>query len=136
MSVVDRLRGGATKCDVILVGCGVPKRGMGWYHAKQMLDGDCPSAELTAVVEPWFLGAGADSDAGKTFKEWADEMEAEHGTKFVKDISELEIKACTDSQPLGKGGWVLRGGVRRAVCVQELLEERGAMQVLTGEAGL
>ena len=42
MSVVDRLRGGATKCDVILVGCGVPKRGMGWYHAKQMLDGDVP----------------------------------------------------------------------------------------------
>lgn len=46
-------------------------------------------------MEPWFLGAGADSDAGKTFKEWADEMEAEHGTKFVKDISELEIKGPT-----------------------------------------
>ena len=41
---LQRLRGGATAgtCDVVLVGCGVPKRGMGWYHAKQMLDGDTP----------------------------------------------------------------------------------------------
>jgi hypothetical protein len=91
---VKCLRGGAsgTKCDVVLVGCGVPKRGMGWYHGKQMLDGDVPSAELTAVVEPWFLGAGADSAPGQTFKQWADDMEKEHGTKFVKDISELTIK--------------------------------------------
>jgi len=78
---------------VILVGCGVPKRGMGWYHAKQMLDGDVPSATLTGVVEPWFLGAGADSPPGKAFGEWAAEMEAAHGTTFAKDVSEIEIKA-------------------------------------------
>ena len=90
---VLRLCGGSTtKCDVVLVGCGVPKRGMGWYHAKQMLEGDVPSATLTAVVEPWFLGPGGDSPPGEVFKKWADEMEAAHGTKFVKDISELEIK--------------------------------------------
>ena len=63
------LRGGASaaakQCDVILIGCGVPKRGMGWYHAKQMLDGDVPSAQLTTIVEPWFLGQGADSPPGK-----------------------------------------------------------------------
>jgi len=73
----------------------VPKRGMGWYHAKQMLDGDVPSAELTTVVEPYFLGAGADTPPGKVFKEWADEMEAKHGTKFCKDVSELEITGPT-----------------------------------------
>ena len=90
---VLRLCGGQTAtCDVVLVGCGVPKRGMGWYHAKQMLEGDVPSAKLTAVVEPWFLGAGADSPPGESFKSWADEMESTYGTKFVKDISELEIK--------------------------------------------
>ena len=72
----------------------VPKRGMGGYHAKQMLDGDVPSAKLTAVVEPWFLGAGDQPLGRQTFKEWADQMESEHGTKFVKDISELEIKVC------------------------------------------
>jgi len=95
-SALQRLRGGGTaQCDVVLIGCGVPKRGMGWYHAKQMLDGDCPSADLTAVVEPWFLGPGGESDAGKTFKAWADEMEAEHGTKFVKSVSDLEIQGPT-----------------------------------------
>ncbi len=95
-SLVDeiaRLRGGGSQtCDVVLVGCGVPKRGMGWYHGVQMLDGDVPSATMTAVVEPWFLGQGADSPPGKVFGEWATEMEAKHGTKFVKDVSELEIK--------------------------------------------
>lgn len=64
---VTCLRGGSTgaKCDVILIGCGVPKRGMGWYHAKQLLDGDVSSAHLTTVIEPWFLGQGADSPPGK-----------------------------------------------------------------------
>ena len=93
--VVDRLhrlRGGdAGKCDVVLVGCGVPKRGMGWYHGKQMLDGDVPSAKMTAVVEGYFLGAGADTPPGQTFKAWADDMASKHGTTFVKDISEVEI---------------------------------------------
>merc|ERR1712023_441481 len=91
----NRLRGGGSKCDVILVGCGVPKRGMGWYHAKQMLDGDVPSASLTSIVEPYFLGPGAESPPGKAFKEWADEMAAKYGTKFCKSIAEVDIKAPT-----------------------------------------
>ena len=94
--VVTRLRGGSTKCDVVLVGCGVPKRGMGWYHGKQMLEGDVPSAQMLAVVEPWFLGPGADSPPGKVFGEWATDMEATYGTKFVKDICELDIQVRRD----------------------------------------
>lgn len=73
----------------------MPKRGMGWYHGKQMLDGSCPSAKLTTVVEPYFLGDGADSPPGKTFKAWADEMSAKHGTKFVKSIGDVEIDVCS-----------------------------------------
>lgn len=46
------------QAQVVLVGCGAPSRGMGWYHAVQMLKGKCPSAVLSYVVEPWFLGAG------------------------------------------------------------------------------
>ena len=45
-----------------------------WYHGVQMIDGRVPSGRLTDVVEPWFLGAGADSDAGKEFKAWADSV--------------------------------------------------------------
>ena len=74
------------QAEVILVGCGCPLRGskctisddfflssylvhliqlfstniiVGWYHAVQMLGGECPSAKLCHIVEPWFLGAGA-----------------------------------------------------------------------------
>jgi hypothetical protein len=49
---------GKEQTEVVLVGCGCPLRGMGWYHAVQMLGGECPSAKLNHVVEPWFLGAG------------------------------------------------------------------------------
>ena len=46
------------QCEVVLVGCGAPGRGMGWYHAEQLLKNKCPSAILKYIVEPWFLGAG------------------------------------------------------------------------------
>jgi hypothetical protein len=45
----------AEPCEVVLVGCGAPSRGMGWYHAEQLLKGLCPSAKLCYIVEPWFL---------------------------------------------------------------------------------
>lgn len=48
----------ATQAEVVLVGCGVPLRGMGWYHAVQMLKEKVPCAKLCHVVEPWFMGAG------------------------------------------------------------------------------
>ena len=48
----------STQCEVVLVGCGAPGRGMGWYHAEQLLKNKCPSAVLKYIVEPWFLGAG------------------------------------------------------------------------------
>ena len=49
---------GDKQCEVVLVGCGAPKRGMGWYHAVQMIKGKCPSAKLCYIVEPWFMGPG------------------------------------------------------------------------------
>jgi hypothetical protein len=49
---------GENQCEVVLVGCGAPKRGMGWYHAVQMIKNKCPSAKLCFIVEPWFMGAG------------------------------------------------------------------------------
>ena len=36
----------------------ISKIEVGWYHAEQMLRGDIPSAALSFIVEPWFLGAG------------------------------------------------------------------------------
>jgi len=77
------------QAEVILVGCGAPDRGMGWYHAIQMLEDKCPSASLDYVVEPWFMGAGADSDAGKDFGVWQSEAEAKYGTTFTASLNDL-----------------------------------------------
>merc|ERR1719453_1133679 len=130
---VARLRGGSTskKRDVVLVGCGVPKRGMGWYHGKQMLEGEVPSATMTAVVEPWFLGPGADSEPGKVFGEWATEMEGQYGTKFVKDISELHIKGPTIALISGRtaDNPRLLKEVIEAGCTHVYLEKPGAPSV-------
>ena len=49
------------QAEVVLVGCGCPLRGMGWYHAVQMLNDEVPHAKLCHVVEPWFLGPGKSS---------------------------------------------------------------------------
>ena len=61
---------GSGQSEVILVGCGAPNRGMGWYHAEQMLEERCPSGVLTTIVEPWFLGGGKDGPGGDDFTAW------------------------------------------------------------------
>merc|ERR1711935_295788 len=79
----------AGQAEVILVGCGAPNRGMGWYHGLQMVEGKCPSASLDYIVEPWFLGGGADSEPGKEFGEWKDSVESTYGTKFAVSLDDL-----------------------------------------------
>ena len=58
---------GSEDASYCIVGCGLPGRGMGWFHGLQLVNGDIGKAKLTDVVEPWFLGGGKDSDAGKVF---------------------------------------------------------------------
>lgn len=80
---------GENQCEVVLVGCGAPKRGMGWYHAVQMIKGKCPSAKLCFIVEPWFLGAGASGPGGAEFTEWKNEVEASEGIQFLTSVADL-----------------------------------------------
>jgi predicted dehydrogenase len=77
------------QAEVVLIGCGAPNRGMGWYHAVQMLEKKCPHASLDYIVEPWFLGAGAESPAGQDFQEFKETAERKYGTKFAKSLEEL-----------------------------------------------
>jgi len=51
-----------------------------------MIDGRVPSAKLTDVVEPFFLGDGADTDAGKEFAAWAATVP---DVKFHKSVEEM-----------------------------------------------
>ncbi|KAL3921138.1 MAG: hypothetical protein SGILL_002909 [Bacillariaceae sp.] len=49
----------------------------------------CPSASLDYIVEPWFIGGGADSPAGQDFKVWQDDTEAKYGTTFAVSLDDL-----------------------------------------------
>lgn len=64
---------------------------MGWYHATNLIEGCCPSARLTDVVEPWFLGAGADSDAGREF------------AKFVAENPQVNFHSSVAEMPAASG---------------------------------
>jgi hypothetical protein len=37
-TVIHQAAASESQAEVVLVGCGAPNRGMGWYHAVQMLD--------------------------------------------------------------------------------------------------
>jgi len=76
------------QAEVVLVGCGAPNRGMGWYHAVQMIDKKCPSASLDYVIEPWFMGAGGEGPGGADFKVWQGEAEGA-GVKFATSLADL-----------------------------------------------
>jgi predicted dehydrogenase len=49
----------------------------------------CPSASMDYIIEPWFMGAGADSPAGQDFASFQSEAESKHGVKFAKSLAEL-----------------------------------------------
>jgi len=76
------------QAEVVLVGCGAPNRGMGWYHAIQMIEGKCPSASLDYIVEPWFMGQGGEGPGGAEFKEFQ-ALEEANGIKFETALSAL-----------------------------------------------
>jgi len=76
------------QAEIALVGCGAPNRGMGWYHAVQMIDNKCPSASLDFVVEPWFMGAGGDGPGGEDFKKFQEESEGA-GVLFASSLAAL-----------------------------------------------
>jgi len=78
----------APKSDFVVVGCGLPGRGMGWYHAHQMIEGQVASGRLTDIVEPWFLGDGKDTPAGAAFEELVQAWEP-RGIKFHKSVDTI-----------------------------------------------
>lgn len=74
------------RVDVVVVGCGAPRRSMGWYHCTQLLDGRLPGARLTDAVEPWLLGEGRGSEAARELAAWAG---AGTGVRLHASVREL-----------------------------------------------
>mmetsp|Transcript_10463 Transcript_10463/g.33463 ORF Transcript_10463/g.33463 Transcript_10463/m.33463 type:complete len:364 (-) Transcript_10463:556-1647(-) len=75
-----------SKANYAVIGCGLPGRGMGWFHCLQLVEGACPSARLSDVVEPWFLGGGKASAGGATFQ--SEVVEAWKDVRFAASPSE------------------------------------------------
>ena len=49
----------------------------------------CPHASLDYIIEPWFLGGGADSPPGVEFAEFASDAEKKYGVKFAVSLDDL-----------------------------------------------
>jgi len=81
----------------IVVGCGEPKKSMGWFHLQQLAVN--PKAELLAVVEPWFLGGGAGSRGAAEFEAMRAELARTHpGCKFAASVAEVAVPS--DGSPV------------------------------------
>jgi len=72
--------------SVTVVCCGAPTRGMGWYHAKQVLDGRVTGAKLVNVVEPFFLGSGKSNPLAKEFDAWAKGLPSVNFHASISDV--------------------------------------------------
>ena len=78
----------ASQLDVVLVCCGEPKKSMGWFHLTQLLADE--RVRVSAVVEPWFLGPGAEKPGAEKF------AELRAGTEdvlFCASIGEVPLRA-------------------------------------------
>merc|ERR1719282_132713 len=85
------------KVPTIVVGCGEPKKSMGWFHLQQLAVN--PKAELLAVVEPWFLGGGAGSLGATAFGRMRAELGRTHpACKFHASV--LEVAIPSDGRPV------------------------------------
>ena len=71
--------------NVVLVGCGMPKKSMGWYHLVQLLR--MPQARVIDVVEPFFLGVC--KDVPERFTSFMASLQTQ-GVKFHKSLDDME----------------------------------------------
>lgn len=115
--------------DVVVVGCGVPKRGMGWYHVVQLLD--MPSVNVRGVVEPFFMNKKLCPSPPPAFEEFLISL-AEDSVPCVKSVTNLP-KFTKDTMCLIAGRTADNPGLTKA-CIEHgakviYLEKPGAPSV-------
>eukprot|EP00559_Dactyliosolen_fragilissimus_P004029 CAMPEP_0184859358 /NCGR_PEP_ID=MMETSP0580-20130426/4360_1 /TAXON_ID=1118495 /ORGANISM="Dactyliosolen fragilissimus" /LENGTH=508 /DNA_ID=CAMNT_0027355955 /DNA_START=63 /DNA_END=1589 /DNA_ORIENTATION=+ len=72
--------------DFVIVGCGLPKRGMGWYHLTQILE--MPNVNVRGVVEPFFCNPDLCQSPPKSFSDLVSSLKTK-GVPCVSKISDL-----------------------------------------------
>jgi len=84
----------------VTIGCGEPKKGMGWYHLTQLLDE--PRAQVRAVVEPWYLGPGKDAPGSQAFQDFSAEVKSRNpNVEFLASVEDLpDFKSTSSSAPV------------------------------------
>lgn len=127
--------------SVVLVGCGVPLKSMGGYHALQILDGRVPNAKLTHVVEPWFFHAESEGAPGRAeFDAWRQEQEQTAGIQFFGTISQVpakkngEIRLVIISARTADNPKLVKESLQHLDCHAIYLEKPGAPSVHELEA--
>mmetsp|Transcript_17491 Transcript_17491/g.25899 ORF Transcript_17491/g.25899 Transcript_17491/m.25899 type:complete len:570 (-) Transcript_17491:383-2092(-) len=75
-----------TMIDVIVIGIGLPKKGMGWYHLTQLLE--MKTINVRAIVEPFFLNPELCPEPPQSFAELVTELK-EMGVICAPSIAEL-----------------------------------------------
>ena len=69
---------------------------MGWFHLTQLLEE--PLVSVTAIIEPFFLGAGKDTPGAKAFENMRITLQKEHpDLKFHASTSELPDPSSLES---------------------------------------
>ena len=102
--------------DVVIVGCGLPQRGMGWYHLMQFLqmtgqesgmssDANYKNVRVVGIVEPFFM-QDLDS-APEAFRSFKTELERKFGYSSAAnnnnnndDDNMISITTTTTKPPL------------------------------------
>jgi transaldolase len=77
--------------EIHLYSCGLPKKSMGWYHAKQLLDKRFDNVALTDVVEPFLMNQACEA---QDFKEWRSVAQSA-GVRFHKSVDEAPKASST-----------------------------------------
>lgn len=72
--------------DVVVVGCGLPKKSMGWYHITQLLE--MKNVNLRAIIEPFFLNPDLCKDVPPSFSEFVTKT-SDLGVQFAPNIEDL-----------------------------------------------
>jgi len=96
--------------DVVIVGCGLPKRGMGWYHLTQLLEME--DVIVAGVVEPFFASKKLCASPPAAWTELVTSLKEEDVPctdsvtklpKFTKDTLCLIAGRTSDNPALFKG---------------------------------
>jgi len=70
--------------SVVVVGCGLPKKSMGWYHVDQLQKMTTSNANVVSIVEPYFVSLG-----DKAPRSWLNFVSSNPQITFVESVSDL-----------------------------------------------